>query len=110
MLSVVILTLALTALPAPVSRAGLNRSQVGYPDSIAAVGDSITRAFNSSTIGVDAPENSWSTGTSSDVKSQYTRLLGSYPAISGQNFNAAVSGAKMADLKTQVGNVVDKNA
>lgn len=73
------------------------------PASMASTGDSITRAFNTGYFPyVDAPANSWSTGTSSTVNSHYRRLLALNPAISGRNFNDAVSGAKMADLATQM--------
>jgi hypothetical protein len=70
----------------------------GYPNAMASTGDSITRAFNTGTIPfTDAPANSWSTGTNSGVNSQYLRILAANPAISGHNYNDAVSGAKMVD-------------
>lgn len=73
------------------------------PDSMASTGDSITRAFNTGFLPyLDAPANSWSTGTSTSVNSHYLRLLNLNPAISGRNFNDAVSGAKMADLAGQM--------
>jgi len=51
--------LAIVALPL---RPAPNLS--GYPNSLAALGDSITRAFNTGTLPfTDAPANSWSTGT-----------------------------------------------
>jgi len=78
----------------------------GVPDSMAAMGDSITRAYNAdSGMFGDQPQNSWSTGTSSTVQSQYFRILQSNPAISGRNHNMAVSGAKMSDLNGQATNV-----
>jgi lysophospholipase L1-like esterase len=70
--------------------------------SIAALGDSITRAFDTcSTAYTDCPANSWSTGTTATVKSWYTRLLATNPAISGRNYNDAKTGAKMVDLQGQ---------
>src|ERR687892_1448622 len=70
-----------------------------YPDSMAATGDSITRAFNSGAIPwTDAPWNSWSTGSSGFVWSHYRRILAVNPAILLRNFNDARSGAKMAEL------------
>jgi len=78
----------------------------GVPDSMAAMGDSITRAYNAdSSMFGDQPQNSWSTGTNSTVQSQYFRILQSNPAISGRNHNMAVSGAKMSDLNGQATNV-----
>ena len=77
------------------------------PSSMAAVGDSITRAASSAgSLGSDAPQNSWSTGTSSSVTSHYSRLLAAGAPISGQNHNRAVSGAKMVDLLGQMQAVV----
>jgi lysophospholipase L1-like esterase len=73
------------------------------PSSMASVGDSITRAYNTcSSAYVDCPPNSWSTGTSVSVNGHYNRLLAVNPAIAGHNFNDAVSGAKMAGLNGQV--------
>jgi len=77
------------------------------PASIAAVGDSITQAASSGgSLGTDYPQNSWSTGTNATVNSHYLRLLALNGAISGQNYNHSVSGAKMADLNAQMLNVV----
>src|SRR3990172_11531524 len=77
------------------------------PASMAAVGDSITQAASTGgSLGADYPQNSWSTGTSSSVNSHYLRLLALNPAISGQNHNRSVSGARMADLNGQMQNVV----
>jgi lysophospholipase L1-like esterase len=76
---------------------------VPYPDSMAATGDSITRAFNSSAVPwIDAPWNSWSTGSSGFVQSHYRRILAANPAIFLHNFNDARSGAKVSDLSRQV--------
>jgi lysophospholipase L1-like esterase len=51
---------------------------------------------------VDAPQNSWATGTSSTVNSHYLRLLDAGAPISGANHNLSVSGAKMAGLDAQM--------
>ena len=78
-----------------------------FPASMAAVGDSITQAASSAgSLGVDAPQNSWSTGTSATVNSHYIRLLALGAPISGANHNLSVSGAKMADLAAQMQNAV----
>jgi GDSL-like Lipase/Acylhydrolase family len=88
--------------PAPAEPA-----HVGYPDSLASTGDSITRAFNTGLVPfTDAPWNSWSTGTSGTVNSHFRRILAANPAILfGGAFNDARSGAKMADLAGQVATV-----
>jgi lysophospholipase L1-like esterase len=76
-------------------------------NSIAALGDSITRAFDTCTIPyTDCTSNSWSTGTSASVQSWYTRLLATNPAIAGHNDNDAKTGAKMADLPGQAASAV----
>jgi hypothetical protein len=69
----------------------------GYPNSMAAAGDSITRAYNSGTVPfTDQPGNSWSTGTRGSVRSHYLRILDAEPAISERNFNESVSGREDA--------------
>jgi plastocyanin len=85
--------------------------RLGYPNSMAATGDSITRAFNLSaaTALQDAPQYSWSTGTDNSINSQYSRILAANAASSGNNFNDAVSGAKMANLDAQITTVNSQN-
>lgn len=77
----------------------------GWPDSMAALGDSITQAANSSGIG-NHPQNSWSTGTNASVDSVYLRILAQNPGISGNNFNDSVSGARMTHLDGQAASAV----
>ena len=77
---------------------------VALPTSMASTGDSITRAFD---IGwccllSDSPQDSWSTGTASAVTSQYQRVLAAQPAVAGNEYNDAKTGAKMADLNGQL--------
>jgi lysophospholipase L1-like esterase len=80
----------------------------GYPNSMAAAGDSITRAYNTGTVPfTDQPANSWSSGTRSSVQSHYLRILDAEPEISSRNFNVAVSGARMRDLDAQLATVND---
>ena len=81
----------------------------GYPDSIAGLGNSITRAVNSDALG-DRPENSWVTGTNASVDSLYSRLLAVHPPIAGNRFNEAVSGARMTDLNNQAQDAVAAGA
>lgn len=71
------------------------------PKSMAATGDSITRAFNTCFFPfTDCTKNSWSTGTNSTVASHAYRLK-----ITRTAYNDAVSGAKMIDLESQMGKV-----
>jgi PKD repeat protein/lysophospholipase L1-like esterase len=85
-------------------------SAEALPGSMASTGDSITRAFNTSWFPfIDAPGNSWSTGSSTTVNSHYRRILASNPGISGRNFNDAVSGAQMANLAGQMQTVAGRN-
>jgi lysophospholipase L1-like esterase len=78
-------------------------TQVGYPNSMAALGDSITRAFNTGVLPfADEVRNSWSTGTSESVGSHYLRILAQEPEALGRNHNEARSGARVDDLLAQV--------
>ncbi|MFJ3584254.1 SGNH/GDSL hydrolase family protein [Streptomyces sp. NPDC090127] len=71
------------------------------PSSVAAVGDSITRAFDACTLLADCPEASWATGTDAGVNSLALRLLGP-ERVAGRSWNLARSGARMADLPEQM--------
>jgi lysophospholipase L1-like esterase len=83
--------------------------QVGYPNSIDATGDSITRAFNAGLIPfTDAPRNSWSTGGLRSW-SHYRRILSANPRIFGRNHSDARSGARVADLERQAGLAVSQD-
>ncbi|MCW6010490.1 SGNH/GDSL hydrolase family protein [Micromonospora sp. CPCC 205371] len=76
------------------------------PSSIASLGDSITRAFNSCGFYVDCPSRSFSTGTTTSVNSHYQRILAANPAIAGRNHNDARSGATAADMAGQAATAV----
>ncbi|MGH8906065.1 MAG: GDSL-type esterase/lipase family protein [Egibacteraceae bacterium] len=78
------------------------------PDSMAALGDSITRGFNACGFFVDCPPVSWSTGRSGLVNSHYLRILAQNSEILGQAFNDARTGAKVADLERQAEFAVDQ--
>jgi lysophospholipase L1-like esterase len=97
---------AATALLSALVLSGTVAAQAGaanYPNSMAATGDSITRAFNTGLVPfTDAPWNSWSTGGLRSW-SHYRRILAANPLIFGRNFNNARSGAEMADLERQAG-------
>ncbi len=82
------------------------------PDSMAAVGDSITRAYDVCCFYGDHPGQSWSTGwTGYDgIASHYERIKRANPAITGHNYNDAVTGAKMAAAQTQAAQAVNQHA
>ncbi|MCX5263259.1 SGNH/GDSL hydrolase family protein [Streptomyces sp. NBC_00199] len=71
------------------------------PDSVAAVGDSITRGFDACGVLADCPEVSWATGSSAEVNSLAVRLLGAAKAAT-HSWNHAETGARMADLPAQM--------
>ncbi|MFI9149385.1 SGNH/GDSL hydrolase family protein [Streptomyces sp. NPDC053367] len=78
------------------------------PDSIVAVGDSITRGFDACGILSDCPEASWATGSREDVDSLAVRLLGRARAAE-RSWNYARSGARMADVPGQVARAVRRS-
>jgi lysophospholipase L1-like esterase len=91
----------------PGSGGGGTGSGVALPNSIASTGDSITRAYDTTSNGCflsDCTQYSWSTGTAgtSSVNSHYLRILAANSAVRGNVFNDAKTGAKMVDLDGQV--------
>src|SRR5919112_1329416 len=82
------------------------------PSSMAAIGDSITRAYDVCCSYGDHPGQSWSTGyTSYDgIASHYERIKRLNPAITGRGYKDAVSGAKMAAAPTQATQAVNQGA
>ena len=82
------------------------------PTSMAAIGDSITRAADVCCWYGDHPANSWSTGGASwdRVNSHFERLRILDPAITGHNYNDAVSGAKMSNGPAQARRAVTQQA
>jgi lysophospholipase L1-like esterase len=80
------------------------------PDSIASMGDSITRGFNACGFYVDCTRRSFSTGSDSGVNSHYRRILAINPDIAGNNFNHARSGAQADDMPGQAQSVVGSGA
>jgi lysophospholipase L1-like esterase len=73
------------------------------PSSMAAIGDSITRAYDVCCSYGDHPGQSWSTGNTGydGITSHYERIRRVNSAIAGRGYNDAVSGAKMAAAPTQ---------
>jgi lysophospholipase L1-like esterase len=80
------------------------------PNSMASMGDSITRAFNACGWYFDCTSRSFSTGSSSSVNSHYLRILNVNPAILGKNYNEARSGAKANAMASQASAVVNRDA
>ena len=100
------LALLLALLVSAILPTAVGAADLPLPDSMAAVGDSISQAASTGgTLGADYPANAWSTGTNATVNSHYQRLLSLGAPITGQNHNRAVSGAKMVDLDGQMANV-----
>ncbi|HEX7292573.1 MAG TPA: SGNH/GDSL hydrolase family protein, partial [Conexibacter sp.] len=80
-----------------------------YPNSMAATGDSITRAFNTCSFPfIDCPQNSWATGTEATVNSFYLRIRERNRGIEGRANNDARSGARMSNLPEQVNTAVSQ--
>jgi lysophospholipase L1-like esterase len=73
------------------------------PSSMAAIGDSITQAFDVCCGYGDHPSKSWSTGNdqTDPILSHYERILAANPAIAGNGHNDAVTGARMSDAAGQ---------
>ena len=92
----------LAGVPGPARAAGT------LPDSVAGLGDSITRGFNACGFFLDCTSRSWSTGSYSYVSSHYRRILANNPAIYGHNHNDAADGARAGDLARQAGTAVNQ--
>ena len=106
-LQILLLALVALALLAP----AVAEARIAYPKSIAATGNSLTRAAGTGFLPwTDNPAGSWSTGTDPSVNSHYLRLLALNPKIRGKNYNDARSGAKMGELSSQMGTVVAQRA
>ncbi|MDQ1446742.1 MAG: hypothetical protein QOI20_3206 [Acidimicrobiaceae bacterium] len=104
-LAAVITLVGVLALPSPAG------AVPPIPNSMASLGDSITRGFNACGWFADCTARSWSTGDYASVNSHYLRINAKNAAIAGHNLNDAVTGAKMVDLngqaQTAVGQGVD---
>ncbi len=105
-IAALVLTLALMVAPAAGTKP---------PTVMVALGDSITRAFNSDGPGcptgpsLDCPMNSWSTGTNPLVGSQLQRLEAMHPGSEVTAYNLAVSGARASGLLGQAENAATRN-
>ena len=79
------------------------------PNSMASMGDSITRGFNACGWFSDCTSRSFATGSDTTVNSHYLRIRTVNPAINGYNHNDGRSGAKSADMYGQAGSAVSQN-
>ncbi len=98
--------------------AGATPAKVGASTSIDALGDSITRGYDSQGTGcgafADCPANSWATGTNAGLNSYYVRTKAVNPSVvlaqpvktATTGGNDAVTGAKMGELAAQAKNAV----
>jgi lysophospholipase L1-like esterase len=91
---------------------GVASAAPALPNSMAALGDSITQAYDVCCFYGNHPKHSWSTGGDSTdvVTSHYERILAANPSISGRARNDAVSGAKMSAGPTQASQAVSQGA
>jgi lysophospholipase L1-like esterase len=82
------------------------------PSSMAAIGDSITRAYDVCCAYGDHPGQSWSTGSTSydGIASHYERIRQLNSAIAGRGYNDAVTGAKMSAAPGQATQAVGQGA
>jgi lysophospholipase L1-like esterase len=71
------------------------------PASLAAIGDSVTRAFDACSLLSDCPEVSWATGTDASVTSLAQLLLGDPAEVAARAWNLAETGARISDLPAQ---------
>lgn len=84
-------------------------ASAAYPTKMTSLGDSITRAFQTCpTAFTDCPENSWSTGTSTKVKSIFLRIKEHNASAAATN--RAVTGAKVASLNKEATEAVSDKA
>jgi lysophospholipase L1-like esterase len=98
----------IAGLLAPVSAA----ATPALPTSMAALGDSITRAYDVCCSYRDHPGQSWSTGGTwyDGISSHYERIRRRNGAIVGRAYNDAVTGAKMAAAADQASAAVAQHA
>ncbi len=81
------------------------------PNSMAAIGDSISQAFDVCCWYGDHPGKSWSTGSDGDsILSHYERILAANPNIAGNEHNDSETGARMSDADGQAAGAVSQQA
>jgi lysophospholipase L1-like esterase len=110
---VAVLLAALVVVGCKVEQAGApgpsrKPSPKNLPNSMVALGDSITAGVGSCLTLSGCPRNSWATGDGTLVNSHYKRILKDNPAIRGHATNLAVPGATVADLASQAAAAVGR--
>ncbi|HJP66491.1 MAG TPA: SGNH/GDSL hydrolase family protein [Actinomycetota bacterium] len=82
------------------------------PSSMAAIGDSITQAFDVCCWYGEHPSKSWSTGNDGTdvILSHFERIKAVNPAMAGHGSNDSVTGANMADAPGQAAAAVAQQA
>jgi lysophospholipase L1-like esterase len=98
--------------PATAATAATAAAPPPLPDSMAAIGDSITQAVDVCCFYGTWPGHSWATGNVplDGIASHYERIRAENPAIRGHRWNNAVSGARMADAPGQARRTVEQGA
>ncbi len=82
------------------------RAQAPLPNSLAAIGDSLSRGSGAGPrYFADSSAFSWSTGGDPSVNSLALRIATRNPALAGKVYNVARYGARMADLAAQINTV-----
>lgn len=97
----------------PVDRTGIKEpppATGNLPDSMAALGDSITVGFGSCLVPTPCQRNSWATGYGTQVVSHYRRILAANPDIKDREFNYGEAKARAADLAGQARHAVEAKA
>lgn len=108
----------LTTLPAITALAALSllsgvvaapsaNAQLAAPNSMASLGDSITRAFNACGWYSDCTSRSWSTGSDTVVNSHARRIRAVNPSFTSA-YNDAVSGARANAMAGQAATAVSQ--
>ena len=104
--------LAVTLAAVPPATAG-TAATPPLPNSIAAIGDSISQAFDDCCYYGNHPQDSWSTGWLypwDGVDSHYARILAANRSIAGRFHDDAVAGAKVGVIGTQVQQAINQKA
>ena len=87
--------------PSSSAAAPTAKPDVSHPVGVIAIGHSGLTGEGTGATSEAVPENSWATGTSSDVNSVYLRLVAGLPETEGHVANAAQGGATADTLSSQ---------
>lgn len=97
---------------AAATSSGARAADPPLPGSIAAIGDSISQAFDVCCIYGNHPGHSWTTGyvSGDGIASHYERIQAADPGIAGHEYDDAVFGSVMADAPGQAQEAVAQGA